>query len=131
VKKYIDKSIDEARMKGYVSTLFGRKRSIPEILNRHMTVRQQGERLAMNSPIQGTAADIIKVAMINIARRLRENSLEAKMILQVHDELLFEFPPEELQALTDIVRHEMEGVITLAVPLQVEIHYGHNWAEAH
>lgn len=131
VREYIDRSIEDARNKGYVSTLFGRKRSIPEILSRNMTVRQQGERLAMNSPIQGSAADIIKIAMINIARRLRENTLKAKMILQVHDELLFEFPPEELQALTGIVRMEMEGAITLSVPLKVEIHSGHNWAEAH
>jgi DNA polymerase-1 len=131
VREYIDRSIDEARSKGYVSTLFGRRRTIPEILSRNMTVRQQGERLAMNSPIQGTAADIIKVAMINIAKRLTENTLEARMILQVHDELLFEFPPEELHTLTDLVRQEMEGAMTLAVPLKVEIHHGHNLAEAH
>jgi DNA polymerase I len=131
VKEYIDKSIDEARKKGYVSTLFGRKRSIPEILSKNVTVRQQGERLAINSPIQGTAADIIKVAMINIARRLREHNLKAKMILQVHDELLFELPPHELAILTDIIRQEMEGVMTLSVPLKVDIHYGNNWAEAH
>lgn len=131
VKAYIEQSIEEARKKGFVSTLFGRKRAIPEILSTNMTVRQQGERFAVNSPIQGTAADIIKVAMINIAERLRENALKAKMILQVHDELLFEFPPEELETLSDIVRQEMEGVIPLSVPLKVEIHSGHNWAEAH
>jgi DNA polymerase-1 len=131
VKEYIDKSIDEARKRGYVSTLFGRKRSIPEILSTNATVRQQGERLAMNSPIQGTAADIIKVAMIKIAAKLREENLEARMILQVHDELLFEFPHDELKTLTDIVRKEMEGVITLSVPLKVDIHSGNNWAEAH
>jgi DNA polymerase-1 len=131
VKAYIDRSIDEARDKGYVSTLFGRKRAIPEIMSKNAAVRQQGERLAINSPIQGTAADIIKIAMINISRTLLEKGLETKMILQVHDELLFELPPRELETVTDIVRKEMEGVIMLAVPLKVDIHYGNNWAEAH
>jgi DNA polymerase-1 len=131
VKTYINRSITEAKSNGFVTTLFGRKRSIPEILSRNVAVRQQGERFAMNSPIQGTAADIIKVAMINIAGMLREKNLKAKMILQVHDELLFELHPGELETLTDIVRKEMERVITLSVPLKVDIHHGNNWAEAH
>ena len=131
VKTYINRSIAEAKNNGFVTTLFGRKRSIPEILSRNVAVRQQGERFAMNSPIQGTAADIIKVAMINIAGMLREKNLKAKMILQVHDELLFELHPGELETLTDIVRKEMERVITLSVPLKVDIHHGNNWAEAH
>lgn len=131
VKAYIEKSIDEARGKGYVSTLFGRKRPIPEILSKNASVRQQGERLAVNSPIQGTAADIIKVAMIKIVKSLREQSMKAKMILQVHDELLFELPIEELDSLVAIVRRDMEAVIMLSVPLKVDIHFGLNWAEAH
>lgn len=131
VKAYINKSIEEARDKGYVSTVFGRRRAIPEIMSKNAAVRQQGERLAINSPIQGTAADIIKIAMINISRTLLEKGLETKMILQVHDELLFELPPRELETVTDIVRKEMEGVIMLSVPLKVDIHYGNNWAEAH
>jgi DNA polymerase I len=131
VKAYNDRSIEEARNKGYVSTLFGRRRAIPEILSKNATVRQQGERLAINSPIQGTAADMIKIAMINISRTLMEKDLEAKMILQVHDELLFELSPRELETVTDIVRKEMEGVVMLSVPLKVDIHYGNNWAEAH
>ena len=131
VKAYIEKSLDEARNKGYVSTLFGRKRAVPEIRSKNATVRQLGERLAINSPIQGTAADIIKIAMINIARELKEKNLRARMILQVHDELLFELPANEVDTLKKVVQQEMEGVIALAVPLKVEIHYGKNWAEAH
>jgi DNA polymerase-1 len=94
-------------------------------------VRQQGERFAINSPIQGTAADIIKIAMITIGRKLRESGMTAKMILQVHDELLFEVPPQELEAAREIVRSGMEGVLQLSVPLRVDIHHGKNWAEAH
>ncbi len=131
VKAYIERSIDEARSKGYVSTLFGRKRSIPEIFSGNAAARQQGERFAVNSPIQGTAADIIKVAMIAISGALREKKTKARMILQVHDELLFEFPPEELELLTGIVRQAMEGAIRLSVPLKVDIRCGSNWAEAH
>jgi DNA polymerase-1 len=131
VKSYVDKSISDARRNGYVSTLFGRKRAIPEIVSKNSAVRQQGERFAMNSPIQGTAADIIKIAMINIDAMLRGKHMRAKMILQVHDELLFELPPEELGVVTDVVRQEMEGVIELSVPLKVDIHSGNNWAEAH
>jgi DNA polymerase-1 len=131
VKIYVEKNLDEARKKGYVSTIFGRKRAVPEIRNRNAAVRQLGERLAVNSPIQGTAADIIKIAMINIWKRFRGKSLRTKMILQVHDELLFELPGDELEAVKDIVRREMEGVITLAVPIRVDINYGKNWAEAH
>lgn len=131
VKAYIDKTIDEARGKGYVVTLFGRKRAIPEITSKNAAVRQQGERLAINTPIQGTAADIIKIAMITIASQLAEKGMQARMILQVHDELLFELPPAELDKVTDIVRREMEGVIALSVPLKVDIHSGNNWAEAH
>jgi DNA polymerase-1 len=131
VKIYIEKNLDETRKKGYVTTIFGRKRAVPEIRNRNAAVRQLGERLAVNSPIQGTAADIIKIAMINIWKRFREKRLKTKMILQVHDELLFELPGDELEAVKDIVRREMEGVITLAVPIRVDINYGKNWAEAH
>jgi len=131
VKAYIDRSIAEARSNGFVTTIFGRKRHIPEILNKNATVRQQGERFAMNSPIQGTAADIIKIAMIKIADVFKQNNLKAKTILQVHDELLFELPPAELRKVTDIVREQMEGVIGLSVPLKVEMHHGNNWAEAH
>jgi DNA polymerase-1 len=131
VRTYIEKILSEARNKGYVSTLFGRKRSIPEIKSNNSNIRQQGERLAINSPIQGTAADIIKIAMINIWKQLREKVLKTQMILQVHDELLFELPEQELEMATDIIKKEMEGVIQLQVPLSVDIHHGRNWAEAH
>ncbi|OGW39384.1 MAG: DNA polymerase I [Nitrospirae bacterium RBG_13_39_12] len=131
VKKYIEKTIDEARNKGYVSTLFGRRRAIPEIKSKNSNIRQQGERLAINSPIQGTAADIIKIAMINIWKRLKSAGLETRMILQVHDELLFELPVNELETIKIIVKEEMEGVSEFSVPVSVDINYGKNWAEAH
>ncbi len=131
VSKYVEGTIAEAAEKGYATTLLGRKRPIPELQNSSKNMRQQGERLAVNSPIQGTAADIIKIAMINIWKRFRRESLQAKMILQVHDELLIELPYGELDAVTEIVRLEMEGAFELAVPLKVEIGHGKNWAEAH
>ncbi|MDH5201858.1 MAG: DNA polymerase I [Nitrospirota bacterium] len=131
VKRYIEITIDEARKKGFVTTLFGRRRAIPELKNQNATIRQQGERLAINSPIQGTAADIIKIAMINIRKRFQEKGLKTRMILQVHDELLFEIPAQELEIVKDIVKKEMEGVTALSVPVRVDINYGKNWAEAH
>jgi DNA polymerase-1 len=131
VKSYIDKCIDDARCNGYVTTLFGRKRAVPEIHSKNTNVRQQGERLAVNSPIQGAAADIIKIAMVRIWKALTEKGLRSRMILQVHDELLFEVLPEEVEVMMEIVRKNMEGVLTLSVPLRVDIHYGKNWAEAH
>lgn len=131
VKNYIEKTIEEANNRGYVTTLFGRRRSIPEIRSRDLTVRQQGERLAINSPIQGTAADVIKIAMVNIWRRLNERGLRTKIILQVHDELLFELPESELEMIRDIVKSEMEGVFDFSVPLRVDVKYGKNWAEIH
>lgn len=131
VKDYIGKCLGEARDKGYVVTLFGRRRAVPEILSRNSGIRQLGERLAINSPIQGTAADIIKIAMINIWKCFKEQNLKSKMILQVHDELLFEIRKQELETVSAIVKKEMEGVIKLSVPLSVGISYGKNWAEAH
>ena len=131
VKDYIEQLIAETTEKGFVTTLFGRKRPVPELKNQNKNIRQLGERLAVNSPIQGTAADIIKLAMIAIRERLIAESLQARMILQVHDELLFELPESELQAVERIVRGGMEGVIELSVPLKVDIGHGRNWAEAH
>lgn len=131
VKNYIEKTIEDTKQKGYVTTLFGRRRAIPEIMSRNTTVRQQGERLAINSPIQGTAADIIKIAMVHIWKRFNERGLKTRMILQVHDELLFEVPETEREIVAGIVKREMEGVLTLSVPLLVDMHYGKNWAEAH
>ncbi len=131
VKSYIEKNLDEARNKGYASTLFGRRRAIPEIKSKNSNIRQQGERLAINSPIQGTAADIIKIAMINIWKKIKDTGLKTKMILQVHDELLFELPAQELVTVKDIIKKDMEEVTKLQVPLSVDINYGKNWAEAH
>jgi len=131
VKSYIERCLEEARGKGYVATIFGRRRAIPEIRSKNSNTRQQGERLAINSPIQGAAADIIKIAMINISKKFIENGLKVRMILQVHDELLFELPVPELEAVKGIVKEEMEGVVALSVPLRVGINYGKNWAEAH
>jgi DNA polymerase-1 len=131
VKNYIERTIEDARNKGYVSTLFGRRRAIPEIKSKNSNIRQQGERLAINSPIQGTAADIIKIAMIKIWKRLTDAGLKTRIILQVHDELLFELPLQELETIKDIVKKEMEGVSTFSVPISVDINYGKNWAEAH
>ncbi len=131
VQEYIKNVLRDAEEQGYVTTLSGRRRPLPDFRNRNKNVRQQNERLAINSPIQGTAADIIKIAMIRIRKRLARENVGAKMILQVHDELLFELPEPELDALTTLVREEMEGALELSVPLKVEIGYGKNWADAH
>ena len=131
VRQYYERTIEEARRLGYVKTLFGRKRPVPELLSPNSQRSAFGQRLAMNSPVQGTAADIIKLAMINIHRRLGEEGLSSRMILQVHDELLFEVKDEEAEVMEELVRSEMEGVVSLEVPLKVDIGIGGNWAEAH
>ena len=131
VKEYMDKSIEKAREKGYTETLFGRRCQLPDINSRNAVVRGYAERNAINSPIQGTAADIIKIAMINIDRRIREEHLKSRMILQVHDELNFTVVPEEKERLEAIVKQEMKGATTLSVPLLAESGWGKNWLEAH
>jgi DNA polymerase-1 len=129
VRRFMDETLREGRERGYVSTLFGRRRYMPELRSRNGGLRQQAERMAINAPVQGTAADIIKVAMNNLWRQLRESGHEAKMLLQVHDELLFEVPSSELQAVGDLVCKTMENAIELSVPLVVEVKYGKNWGE--
>ena len=131
VRKYMDESIQRARENGYVTTMFGRKRYTRDIHSRNQVVRGNAERNAINAPIQGAAADIIKMAMVNIYRKLREEKLRSKMILQVHDELIFEVPPEELEALKTIAINEMSGAASLSVPLKVDWGTGSNWLEAH
>ncbi len=131
VKRWIEQVIAEAEKRGYAETLLGRRRFIPELQSRNRTVRQQGERLAVNTTIQGTAADVIKKAMIDIDREIRSRGLRAAMLLQVHDELVFEVPEEELQEAQHMVRERMERVLALRVPLLVELGWGKNWAEAH
>jgi DNA polymerase-1 len=129
VKKYLDSALAETRQTGVARTLFGRIRPIPDITSAQVQIRNFAERTALNSPLQGTAADLIKLAMIAIDRRLAEEKLEAKMILQVHDELLFEAPAGERAALEKLVREEMENVHKLSVPLVVEIGVGPNWRD--
>jgi DNA polymerase-1 len=129
VKEFLDKILVETRKTGVAKTLFGRIRPIPEINSPQAQLRSFAERTALNSPLQGTAADLIKLAMINIDRRMAAEKFEAKMILQVHDELLFESPPKEKGKLEKLVREEMEGVHKLTVPLVVEISSGPNWRD--
>ena len=130
IKEYMDTSISHAKEKGYVTTLFNRKRNIPELKNTVYTIRQSGERIALNTPIQGTAADIIKLAMVKVYKALKENNLKTKMIIQVHDELIFDVPKEELEQVKKIVTDVMDNVCPLNVPLAIDINYGKNWAEA-
>jgi DNA polymerase-1 len=127
VREYLDSMIEFARTHGYVQTIFNRRRYIPELRDRNFNIRAFGERTAQNSPIQGSAADLIKVAMINIQRELDTRSLESKMLLQVHDELVFETPDSELDALSALVKHQMEHAATLSVPLVVDLGVGDNW----
>jgi len=129
VKEFLDKILAETRKTGVAKTLFGRIRPIPEINSPQAQLRSFAERTALNSPLQGTAADLIKLAMISIDRRLAAEKFEAKMILQVHDELLFEAPLKEKSKLEKLVREEMEGVHKLTVPLVVEISSGPNWRD--
>ena len=131
IRSFIDDTVASARESGYVETLFGRRRYLPDITSKNATVRSLAERNAVNAPIQGTSADIIKLAMIAIDRRMREAGLQAMMVLQIHDELLFELPPDELETLKKIVVEEMENVVELSVPLTVECSYGKNWLESH
>ena len=131
VRTYIENSLVEARQKGYVITLLNRRRYLPDIHSPTVAIRQAAERMAINSPLQGTAADIIKVAMIHIQNRIEELKLSTKMIMQVHDELVFEVPEDELQNAIPMIQNEMENVMELSVPLKVSIHAGKNWAEAH
>jgi DNA polymerase-1 len=129
IRQYLDSMIEFAREHGYVQTIFGRRRYIPELRDRSFNIRAFGERTATNSPIQGSAADLIKIAMIRIDARLRREQLTSRMLLQVHDELVFEAPPEELDALRNVIREEMEGAAELSVPLVVDIGVGANWVE--
>jgi len=129
VREYLDSMVTFAREHGYVQTIFNRRRYIPELRDRNFNIRAFGERTAANSPIQGSAADLIKVAMIKIHHALKDRGLESKMLLQVHDELVFEAPPAELHVVTGLVKHEMEHAAMLSVPLLVDIGTGANWLE--
>lgn len=130
VREFLDEQVAFARTHGYVTTMYGRKRHIKDINSRNYNMRAFGERTAMNHPMQGTAADIIKIAMIRVAQRLREEGFQSKMVLQIHDELDFEVPENEVEALSALVRETMEGVCELRVPLVADVSVGDNWAEA-
>ena len=131
VKRYMDETIEFCRANGYVKTLLGRKRYIPDINSANRTVVGFAERNAINAPIQGSAADMIKLAMINIHRRLNNPSFKTKMILQVHDELIFDVPKSELEEVKPLLIAEMERAMPLKVPVLVEAGIGQNWLEAH
>ena len=131
LKGYIEKQIAFAREHGYVETILGRRRYLPDVYSRNQVVRGAAERNAVNAPIQGSAADIIKIAMVRIAQRLEKEHLSTRMLLQVHDELLFDVPKPELEVVTPLIREEMQQAYKLSVPLIVEIGTGNNWLEAH
>ncbi|MFT0802117.1 DNA polymerase I [Bacillus swezeyi] len=130
VKEYMEETIQEAKQKGYVTTLLSRRRYIPELTSRNFNLRSFAERTAMNTPIQGSAADIIKKAMIQMAEKLKEQDLQAKLLLQVHDELIFEAPEEEIKELEKLVPEVMENALELDVPLKVDCSSGHSWYDA-
>ncbi len=128
VRRWLDQTMAEVRRSGVSVNLFGRRRPIPDMQSRNPNARGFAERTAVNTPLQGTAADLIKLAMIRIAEKLR--GMQAKMVLQVHDELLFEAPPEEVDAVRSLVKLEMESVRKLEVPLLVDVGVGDNWRDA-
>ncbi len=131
VREYMKTIVDKAKQDGYVTTLYARRRDLPELRSSNFNTRSFGERVALNMPIQGTAADIIKLAMVNVYNRLKAEGLKARLILQVHDELICECPESEAQRVADILSEEMSGAVKLSVPLTVEAKTGHSWAEAH
>ena len=131
ISSFIEDTLASARETGYVETIFGRRRYLPDINSKNGTVRALAERTAVNAPIQGTSADIIKLAMINVNRRLEAEGLQSRMVLQIHDELMFDAVAGEVETLERIVREEMENVTQLSVPLTVECNHGNNWLEAH
>lgn len=130
IKKFLDNAVESGKEQGYVTTLFGRRRPIPELSSSNFMQRSFGERVAMNSPIQGTAADVMKIAMIGVQKRLKEEQLKSRLVLQVHDELLIEAHESEVDKVKQILRYEMENAAELLVPLDVDMHTGKNWYEA-
>ena len=130
VRSFLKKTIEQAKVDGYVTTLLGRIRYLPELQSHQRSVQSFGERIAVNTPVQGTAADMIKRAMVNLHQRLSDEGSGAEMIIQVHDELVLEIPENEVAMATTMVREEMENAIELDVPLVVEVGWGANWMEA-
>ena len=131
VKQFMDRTVEDAEQTGIVSTMFGRKRRIPELLSSNKMLQAAGRRIAMNTPVQGTAADLINMAMINVYRRLKAENIAAKLILQVHDELILEADKDCADRAAEILREEMQGVHEMRVPLAVDVHTGHSWYDAH
>jgi DNA polymerase-1 len=131
IKDYIERTLEQARKQKWVTTMLGRRRPVWEINNQNQIRRQAAERMAINMPIQGTAAEMIKLAMISIHKKMKKESLKAMMILQVHDELIFEVPKEEIDHLKSMVIREMESALPLSVPIIVDWGVGDSWYEAH
>lgn len=130
IKDYIKNIIEEAKTTGSVKTMLNRRRFIPEINSSNKIVKALGERLAMNAPIQGSAADIIKLAMVNVYNKIKEKGLNSRIILQVHDELILNVPKEEIDVIKDLLKTEMENVLDLSIPLEVDINLGDTWYDA-
>ena len=130
IKTYLDGLVEDARNKGYAKTMFGRRRPVPELSSSNFMQRSFGERVAMNSPIQGAAADIIKIAMIRVNQKLKKQKMKSRLVLQVHDELLIEAYEPELEDVQKILKEEMEHAAKLKVPLEIDMHTGANWYEA-
>jgi DNA polymerase-1 len=131
VTSYLNETITEAREKGYVETKLGRRRYVPGINVANRVERGLAERVAVNMPIQGTQADMIKIAMVRLHDRMKEQGLKSRMLLQVHDELVFEVPPDELDAIRSLIQKEMTNALPLEVPVEVDINVGDNWLDAH
>ena len=127
----MEKTIEDARQTGYTLTLMNRKRYLPDLNSKNRQAREAAERVAINSPVQGSAADLIKLAMINLDRKIKQRKLKSRMILQVHDELVFECTPSEEEEMRELVKKEMEEVMPLKVPLLVDMGWGENWNDAH
>ena len=130
VRRYMKSVVEKARETGYVETIFKRRRDLPELTSSKFNLRSFGERVALNMPIQGTAADVMKLAMVAVWKRLKKENLRARLVLQVHDELIVEGPEEEAHTVAALLRQEMEQVVRLTVPLTAEAHWGRNWLEA-
>ena len=131
VRRYMDEAIAKARKTEYAETLLGRRRTLRDINSRNATARMAAERDAINTPVQGTAADMIKLAMVRVATAMRKAGLKAKMVLQIHDELLFDVPKVEVDQVVEIARREMAGALDVGVPIEVTVGVGRNWLEAH
>ena len=130
VREFMDRTVTEARTRGYTTTILGRRRQISELASDNFRIRQMGERMAQNAPVQGSAADIFKLAMVDVDRALEEQALDTQMLLTVHDELVFEVPLAERETIEELVRDVMQSVIELRVPLVVDLGFGTNWAAA-